>query len=95
MSSSTASTKPLVLIGFAEALSAPEVAWSLADAGFEVRSFGRKGRRSALSRSRYASVLEVTPPEADAAATVEEICSIARSANLAGGARAGRHSSLG
>jgi len=64
--------KPRAFIGFAEALSAPEVAWSLAEAGFEVFAIARQGRRSPLRHSRYASVLEITPPEVDAAAAVAE-----------------------
>ena len=38
----------VVTIGFAEALSAPEVTWSLVDAGFKVIAFSRRGRRGAL-----------------------------------------------
>ena len=57
--------KTLVCIGFAEALSAPEVAWSLVDAGFQVVTFARKGRRTALHHSRYVVPIEITPPEAD------------------------------
>jgi hypothetical protein len=71
--------RPMVLVGFAEALSAPEVVWSLADAGFDVCAFGRKGRRSALRHSRYVTVTDVTPPEADASATVREIGALVRS----------------
>ena len=62
-----------VLVGFAEALSAPEVVWSLADAGFDVFAFGRRGSRSALRHSRYVTVTDVTPPETDAEATAREI----------------------
>jgi predicted ATP-grasp superfamily ATP-dependent carboligase len=65
--------RPRVCIGFAEALSAPEVAWSLEDAGFEVVAIGRKGRRSALRHSRRISVLEVTAPERDATAALAEL----------------------
>lgn len=68
-----------VLVGFAEALSAPEVIWSLADAGFKVRAFGRRGARSAVRHSRYVTVTEVTPPETDAAATVREVGALVRS----------------
>jgi hypothetical protein len=68
-----------VLVGFAEALSAPEVVWSLADDGFQVRAFGRRGARSALRRSRYVAVTEVTAPEKDAAATMREVGALARS----------------
>jgi predicted ATP-grasp superfamily ATP-dependent carboligase len=57
--------KALVCIGFAEAMSGPEVAWSLVDAGFEVVAFGRRGRRSALRHSRYVTTAEITPPELD------------------------------
>jgi predicted ATP-grasp superfamily ATP-dependent carboligase len=55
-----------VLIGFAEALSAPEVLWSLVDAGCKVRAFSRKGRNPALRYSRYVTVEEITAPERDA-----------------------------
>lgn len=72
-------SKAIVLVGFAEALSAPEVVWSLADAGFQVCAFGRKGRRSALRHSKYVTVTEVTAPEADADATVNEVAALVRS----------------
>src|SRR5688572_15250983 len=62
-----------VLIGFAEALSAPEVVWSLADAGFQVRAFARRGRRSAIRHSRHVQVFDVTPPETDSAATIRDV----------------------
>ena len=52
-----------ILVGFAEALSGPEVVWSLADEGFRVMAFARRGHRSALCHSRYVTVHEVTPPE--------------------------------
>ena len=68
-----------VLVGFAEALSAPEVVWSLADAGFRVCAFGRKGRRSALRHSRYVTVTDVTAPETDAAAAIREVGALVRS----------------
>jgi hypothetical protein len=67
------SVRAKVLVGFAEALSAPEAVWSLADAGFEVIAFGRRGSRSALRHSRYVTVTDVTAPETDAAATVREV----------------------
>ncbi len=43
----------LVVIGFAEALSGPEVAWSLIDAGYRVVAFARKGGGNALQCSRH------------------------------------------
>src|SRR5215831_9201924 len=54
-----------VLVGFAEALAGPEVAWSLVDAGFKVVVFARKGRRSALRHSRHVRVCEISAPEED------------------------------
>jgi hypothetical protein len=53
------------LIGFAEALAAPEVVWSLSDAGFRVVAFCRKGRSSALHHSRKVACHEICPPEID------------------------------
>jgi hypothetical protein len=73
------SARARVLVGFAEALSAPEVVWSLADAGFEVFAFGRRRSRSALRHSRYVTVTDVTAPETDAAATVREVSALAAS----------------
>ena len=70
-------TKTLtVLIGFAEALAAPEVAWSLVDAGFKVVAFSRRGRRAALKASRLVQVFEVTPPESNPARTEEDLRTI-------------------
>jgi predicted ATP-grasp superfamily ATP-dependent carboligase len=63
----------LVAVGFAEALSAPEVVWSLVDSGFRVVAFSRKGRRAALRYSRYVSIHEVTPPEADASKSANDL----------------------
>ena len=71
--------RPIVLVGFAEALSAPEVVWSLADAGFRVCAFGRQGRRSAVRHSRYVTVTDVTAPETDAASTVREVGALMKS----------------
>src|SRR5439155_11644909 len=57
---------------FAEALAAPEVAWGLLDAGFEVVAFGRKGRGSALRHSSRVTVLDITPPEIDSTAAAAD-----------------------
>jgi len=62
--------RAIALIGFAEALSAPEVTWSLADAGFEVIAFSRRGRKAPLRRSRYATVHEIPAPESNCAASL-------------------------
>ncbi len=63
----------LVVVGFAEALAAPEVVWSLADAGCRVVAFGRRGRAAPICHSRYVEVREITAPEADAEAAVAEL----------------------
>jgi hypothetical protein len=62
-----------VLIGFAEALAAPEVAWSLVDAGFRVVAFARRGRRSALRHSRHVVCREICAPETDIEASLSEL----------------------
>jgi hypothetical protein len=61
------------VLGFAESFSSPEVAWSLADAGFRVLAFARRNSRAALRVSRHATIFDVTPPEQDAAATIREL----------------------
>src|SRR5439155_9560936 len=65
--------KTLACVGFSEAMSAPEVAWSLLDAGFEVIAFARRGRRSALRHSSRVAVSEVTPPELDCEAALVDV----------------------
>ena len=56
---------PTVLVGFAEAMSAPEVVWSLARRGYKVAAFARAGKRSALRHSRYTTCDEIVPPDLD------------------------------
>ncbi len=68
--------RPLVCIGFAEALSAPEVAWSLVDAGYRVRAFARRGQRSSLRHSRHVQIVDVTPPEKDSRAAQAELSAL-------------------
>ena len=65
-----------VLLGFAEALSSPEVAWSLVDAGFRVGAFSRKGRKSALHHSRYVTVFDITAPETDSDAARADLATV-------------------
>lgn len=74
--------KTTVLVGFAEALSAPEVVWSLVDSGFEVFAFARKGRRSALHHSLHAVCHEITPPALDLEAALSDLRSLLVSLNL-------------
>ena len=60
-----------MLVGFADALAAPETAWCLADAGFDVTAFNRAGKRVALSKScAVEEIVEVPSPEDDAGATI-------------------------
>lgn len=61
----TSPDRPIVCVGFAEALAGPEVVWSLAQAGFRVAAFARRGRATALRKSRYVRVFDITPPEQD------------------------------
>ena len=70
-----------VLVGFAEALAAPEVVWSLVDAGFHVVAFTRKGKRSALGHSHHVVCHEVTPPEVDLQAAISDMHSLMASLN--------------
>lgn len=65
--------KAVVLVGFAEALSAPEVVWSLLDAGFHVEAFARRGKASALRHSRHVTCHEITRPDIDLAAALAEL----------------------
>jgi hypothetical protein len=67
---------PKVLIGFAEAMAAPEVAWSLVDAGFHVVSFARRERASALRHSRYVECHEICSPESDLQASLSDLCAL-------------------
>jgi hypothetical protein len=67
------SVKATVVVGFAEAMSAPEATWSLIDAGFQVVAFARKGRVSALRHSRHVQVREIVAPETDAGAAQKEL----------------------
>ena len=75
----TTSSKVLVVVGFAEALSGPEVVWSLVDSGCKVIAFSRKGRCAALRHSRYVVVHDITAPENDSVAALIELSSILES----------------
>jgi hypothetical protein len=67
-----------VLVGFAEALAAPEVAASLLAAGYGVLAFKRRGRPAPLRRLRGVELIEVTPPEEDLTACAAEVAAAAR-----------------
>src|SRR5215471_15303288 len=67
-----------VIIGFANALSAPEVVWSLADAGFRVVAFAKSGTRPALRKSQFARVEFIADPAKSAKRAVSDLEAIAR-----------------
>jgi biotin carboxylase len=62
-----------VLVGFAEALAAPETVWSLLDGGCDVVAFSRRGAATPLRFVRGVEIVEITAPESDASATTEEL----------------------
>ena len=62
-----------VLIGFADALAAPETAWSILEAGTPVVAFAKRGSRPALRRSKSVSLVEVASPADDARQSVADI----------------------
>ena len=76
-----------VLIGLASALSAPEVAWSLIDGGFQVVAFDPDPRRCALRHEPLVDLVTVTDPSLDAARAVADVegllCELAPAATLA------------
>jgi hypothetical protein len=71
-----------VLVGFADALAAPEVAASLLAAGHRVVSFTRRGRTVALRRLRGVELVEVTAPEDDLRACASEVAALADAHDL-------------
>jgi hypothetical protein len=60
-------------------MSAPEVLWSLVDAGYRVVAFARRGRASALRHSRHVKCYEISPPESDLQASISELNSLLHS----------------
>jgi len=75
-----------VLVGFAEALAAPEVVWSLVDDGFDVVAFTRRGRASGLRHSRHVRIYEIHPPESDVAAALSDLRDLLNSPSIGTGA---------
>jgi hypothetical protein len=63
----------VVLIGFADALAAPESAWSLLDAGADVVAFARRGTRPALRHAHGVRIVEISAPELDATAAIGDL----------------------
>src|SRR5262249_22321359 len=73
------SREGVVILGFAEAISAPEVVWSLVDFGFQPIAFSRKGRHGCLRHSRHVRVYEITAPENDCEAALEDLTALLES----------------
>jgi predicted ATP-grasp superfamily ATP-dependent carboligase len=73
-----------VLVGFAEAESAPEVVWSLVDAGARVSVFARRGVASPLRHSRHVVCHDITPPEKNANAARVDLERVQRSVGGSG-----------
>jgi predicted ATP-grasp superfamily ATP-dependent carboligase len=69
-------TRAIVLVGFAEALSAPEVVWSLVDDGFKVIAFARRGRLSPLRYSRHVICHEISAPEFNLQEAISDLRSL-------------------
>lgn len=65
--------RPLLLVGFAEALSAPEVVFGLEAAGFRIRLFTRAGTKSRLAKALKLELVDITPPEQDTAAARRDL----------------------
>ena len=66
----------MVLVGFAEASSAPEVVWSLVDNGYDVVAFARRGQSSALHHSRHVVCHEICAPESDVETALSDLRSL-------------------
>jgi len=76
METSSQYKKYTIIIGFAEALSAPEVVWSLVDNSFDVVVFSRRGSNSPLRRSKKIKISEVCPPETNVTHTISDLKNI-------------------
>lgn len=66
----------LILVGFAEALSAPEVIWSLLDAGFHVVAFTSSKHNTPLHKLKSIELVYVTPLKDDSRKTLVELRNI-------------------
>lgn len=68
------SNNKLIIIGFADALSAPEVAFCLLDAGFRVAAFIRRNSYPpALSKCKAIDLFEISAPENNTYQTIAEL----------------------
>lgn len=74
---------PAVVVGFAEALAAPETVFSLLDGGYRVVALRRRGSTTPLRRLRAVRLLDVTAPEESAEQAVADLRSAVRAAGAA------------
>jgi hypothetical protein len=75
---SSNSNAPVYLIGFAEALAAPEVCFSLQATGAQVKSFYRLEKMTKFARLNFVEYCPVTAPETDFNRTVHDIEALIR-----------------
>src|SRR5688572_20677723 len=73
-------------MGFAEAESAPEVAWSLLDTGARVVAFCRRGHRPPLRHSRYVTCHQISRPEENVDAAGADLSALMRRMKAESGA---------
>ncbi len=65
-----------ILVGFAEALAAPEVCFSLYDAGYELVAFTRDARTCSLKHLPFMRLIDVPAPEADLDACLDAVSAL-------------------
>ena len=76
MNNHSTNNKKTILLGFADALSAPEAVWSSVDHGFSVIVFSRHGSKPPLRRFKKIKIVEVCPPEIDVNQTINDLKNI-------------------
>jgi biotin carboxylase len=70
-----------ILIGFANALAAPEAAASLIGAGYQVLAFTRRGQPVSLARARAVELVPVAAPEEDLSQCLADVAAAATRAD--------------
>jgi biotin carboxylase len=78
---SASGSQGTILIGFADALAAPEAAWSVLAADWRVVAFSRTGSKPALRLDRRVELAVVTAPEVDAARCSSDVARVAAAVN--------------
>ena len=75
--------KRVIFIGFAEALAAPEVAWDLLHADFQIVAFTRRESRTAMRSCSEIKFIEITAPDIDVSKAVRDLQNAAHSIGAA------------